>query len=373
MPFEPNWQPLPPQQALEAIERKATSEQSAEHQKIYDSFNPFNKMDQQQNFNAESYRPYIPPGYGDRKEEAKSQSQNVYLINSQTTSSKPKPKLSLTASTFSTVGAAAEPFQLPTLNVDTQKSNLGYKTSHSEPNSARNSDNKHGHKTFAQATLKEEEEDNVEGQDNNQGQYNKTVNNNNGGNQVNNQYNQQFNQQHNQPNNPQFKQQPYNQYNQQNQYNQGYPQGQGQGHGQFINQNMQQAQQFYPPQQFGYYPPQQQQQPQNFNTRQRSNSDQGATENIYFQKNYGNQYHYQNQQQQGQGFQHEYKRYSTDQGQPMGGQDQTGSYNKSGNKKNQKQNQNWSGKSSGYKKQYNKNYYNQGQQQHDESEELNEK
>lgn len=65
-----------------------------------------------------------------------SQSQNVYLLNNQANSTKPKSKLNPKASAFNT------PFQLPALNPDAINGQGDHSNSFSEPNSARSVDYK---------------------------------------------------------------------------------------------------------------------------------------------------------------------------------------------------------------------------------------
>ena len=85
------------------------------------------------------------------------QSNNVSLLNSQASSTKPKTKLSLKAATFNTGG-----FQVPNIDTSGQDPNNNKhekQGSRSEPNSARNSTSKNAKAGFTGVTYQEEKEE----------------------------------------------------------------------------------------------------------------------------------------------------------------------------------------------------------------------
>jgi dual specificity protein kinase YAK1 len=405
-PFEPDWEPMDNPSALNHWEderSKQTLENTHPH-KEYDNFDPFNRMSTQ-GFDAESYRPYIPPDVKDRNEEVKSQFQNVYLLNSQNTSTKPKKKLNLKAANFNT-----DSFQLPNMDSYTKKQG-----SHSEPNSATNSSKKRVPSKYGETayTYEEEGEEYIEEQDGNpQPQLNNlnvqppnTTNFNMDQQQMNPQFNPQYNQQMmgppinmqfnpqqmnpqinpqmnpqinpqqfnpqinpqqmnaqlNPPFNPQFG--PPYQWQQPMNPPQMNPPPMNQQFGYRDNNNMSQNPQFYNQNQYGggyggYY--------QGENTggyRQRSNSDQGASENIYFQQNR------QGKQNRNKGF-NKNQNNNQGQGQGQGGYQPQNEQVEGNNPGGQKHQNKWSN-NSGYKNKYgNKNYYSN---QRDEKEERKEK
>jgi len=395
-PFEPDWEPMDNPSALTHWEEERDKQQTPENshpQKEYDNFDPFNRMSMQ-GFDAESYRPYIAPDVKDRNEEVKSQFQNVYLLNSQNTSTKPKKKLNLNAANFNT-----DSFQPPNMENYTKKQG-----SHSEPNSASKVNPKYGkgfegtmytYQEEGEEYIEEQGGDQVQPQPNNfnfqqpppenqvnpqfnpqmlnmqfnpqmnpqmnpqfNPQMNPQVNPPQINPQINPQMNPQMNQQFNPQMNPQFNPQMNPQFqwqqppvmNQQPQMNP--PPMNQQQFGYRDNNNMSQNPQFYNHNQYGgyggggYYQGQ-------AGYRQRSNSDQGASENIYFQQNRNqqgrNKYKNQNQNQNNQG------NYQSQNEQAQGGQ---------------KHQNKWSN-NSGYKNKYgNKNYYSN---QRDDKEERKEK
>jgi len=318
-PFDPNWQPIEHFEALAALEKSAKESDELLPPLIsHDSFDPFHKM-ANQGFKAESYRPYIPPDVPDKKEEVKSQSQNVYILNSQASSNKPKSKLNPKAAAFGT-----GTFQLPNINTELNLQNIK-QGSLSEPNSARNISSLHGNKDHQNNKTYQEEK--VEEFAEEQGVIQET--------------DQVIIQE----------QGNSNVLDQQQQY--------GPGQAYRGNYNASQHEQFYPAGQYGYMGGGYNQ--GYSNQRQRSNSDQGASENIFFQqKKQGKQYY--------QGKKQGYQNYPNDQGTNQY-QEQMSGNNVPDQQKQHHNNNKWSGNSGSRNKYGTKNYYPNQQDEHEERKE----